>query len=139
MSEMDMDKPVNHPVHDYRATRAQQEEHNYRIARELEGLSMNAIRERQGYSDVEVAEDGIVGSLNSLIDQLGKTHSLFNEFAQRIDPILLPEIDGPMNGVNEKALAVPIKSDLLQTIDTLHARVRSLQHRIGEVSERVQL
>lgn len=88
--------------------------------------------------DVDYADGGIVGQLQSLADQLSKSYAVLNVLVGRIDPILLPEEDGPMTAAGYDDM-IPRKSEVARMLDDLHGQSRRLQYRMAEVTERVQL
>lgn len=87
--------------------------------------------------DADVSDARIGSQLGFMSDQLQKLMALISDHELRIDQILMPEHERPMNAV----ASPPRKpaSELSNTIDDLNEQIGRAQARIQGLTGRVQL
>lgn len=104
------------------ATRAQMEEHAYRM--------------RVDERTLEPSDARISSQLSFMQEQVSITHKMFEELTSRLEPVLIPDMDegNVIPGPPRK-----MASELSNTVDDLNGQLRRLQGRIDNVLRRVQL
>lgn len=87
--------------------------------------------------DNEPSDARISSQLDYMTEQVSIAHKMLSKLTNDLEPILIPEIDGPETRPGD----VPRKlaSDMSNRIDDLNSQISRLQSRMETVMQRIQL
>jgi hypothetical protein len=84
-------------------------------------------------SKENIEEREIIRAIGLLFDAIAKADSLFENLADRLEPVLSPELPEETDGVDESAPETKIGQEINRAVNS----IKSLQTRIYRVDERL--